>query len=385
MLMEGGTHHGFVIDPIGRDKVARLYYDVLTNGVEGDTTFTEDRHLTVFMAQAYVDFGGLYGFDDHDVCQVKNAFAAVGVAVGDADSDCDGIPNKTESDNDGDFVPDSSDNCPNTVNGSQGDVDGDGTGDACDDDIDGDGLNNDKDNCDYKANGDQKDSDGDGIGDVCDDSDHDGVLDPVDNCVSVANGDQKDTDGDKKGDACDSDLDNDGVLNVSDNCEDVWNPTQKDADGDYVGDACDNCVDTPNTTQADCDGDGKGDACDPMTVYELLACHPIEIPRAINDFVHPMDLVTLPVCDGCTALPPGQSVTVSAKTSDGTAVRIVDDQGNHVAWVSPEGTTFTPRQSAVFPSGREVGSLRQYFLEVGPSASGKDEIELDVNLSYGGK
>jgi DMSO/TMAO reductase YedYZ molybdopterin-dependent catalytic subunit len=42
------------------------------------------------------------------------------------------MPVRVEPDTDGDGVPDSQDNCPNTFNPSQRDSDGDGTGDACD-------------------------------------------------------------------------------------------------------------------------------------------------------------------------------------------------------------------------------------------------------------
>lgn len=48
----------------------------------------------------------------------------------------------TVVDTDGDGIPDSSDNCPNTPNPSQTDTDGDDIGDACDSDIDGDGIAN---------------------------------------------------------------------------------------------------------------------------------------------------------------------------------------------------------------------------------------------------
>lgn len=72
-------------------------------------------------------------------------------------------------DSDGDGVPDSEDNCPNTYNPDQADSDGDGVGDACDTgvDSDGDGVPDTEDNCPNTYNPDQADSDGDGIGDAC--------------------------------------------------------------------------------------------------------------------------------------------------------------------------------------------------------------------------
>ena len=73
-------------------------------------------------------------------------------------------------DTDGDGVPDSTDNCPNTYNPNQADSDGDGVGDACDtgSDTDGDGIPDEDDNCPNTHNPNQADSDGDGIGDACD-------------------------------------------------------------------------------------------------------------------------------------------------------------------------------------------------------------------------
>jgi cytosine/adenosine deaminase-related metal-dependent hydrolase len=96
----------------------------------------------------------------------------------------------TETDKDGDGVPNATDNCPTVFNpirpmddGKQGDADGDGIGDACDrcplaqgenctaptmGDLDGDGVPNGTDNCPEDANPDQADSDKDGKGAFCD-------------------------------------------------------------------------------------------------------------------------------------------------------------------------------------------------------------------------
>jgi len=173
-------------------------------------------------------------------------------------------------DSDGDYWPDSLDNCPTKPNPPQTDGDGDGVGDVCDNcpaianpgqnDIDGDGFGDLCDNCPTVANPGQLDGDGDGFGDVCDncpgvanptqaDGDTDGIGDACDNCPAVANPSQTDGDADGVGDACD-------------NCPAVANPSQTDGDGDGVGDICDNCPTVANPTQADSDGDGIGDACD---------------------------------------------------------------------------------------------------------------------------
>ncbi len=143
-------------------------------------------------------------------------------------------------DADGDDVPDSSDNCPETPNTDQGNNDGDTEGDACDLDDDNDGVPDANDNCSLTANPNQANNDGDSLGDACDpDDDNDGVLDGADNCSLTANPNQANNDGDSLGDACDSDDDNDGVADGVDNCPFSSNPLQTDLDGDGIGDACD--------------------------------------------------------------------------------------------------------------------------------------------------
>lgn len=80
-------------------------------------------------------------------------------------------------------------------------------------DRDGDGIPDSLDNCPDTFNPDQLDFDRDGIGDVCDlctDSDDDGYGDqgyPLNTCPN-------------------------------DNCPTVWNPLQTDSNGDGIGDAC---------------------------------------------------------------------------------------------------------------------------------------------------
>jgi hypothetical protein len=108
---------------------------------------------------------------------------------------------------------------------------------AINSDEDGDGIPNTADNCPLIPNADQLDSDVDGVGDACD------------NCLANANPLQEDTDLDGVGDACD-------------NCLANANPSQEDGDGDGVGDACDNCSEIANTSQIDSNADGYGNICD---------------------------------------------------------------------------------------------------------------------------
>jgi hypothetical protein len=158
--------------------------------------------------------------------------------------------------------------------------------DACDcppdSDDDGDGIFNTSDNCPQLANPNQLDTDVDGDGDACDacsqdpdnDADGDGVCGNVDNCPLVTNSNQLDTDGDDIGDACDVDDDNDGVEDTADNCPLISNPDQADFDGDDLGNACDadgdrdevpdgddQCLATPSGAVVNIDGCAIADLC----------------------------------------------------------------------------------------------------------------------------
>ncbi len=277
LIAEGGTHNGITVKGITRPLTSRLYYEVMITLAQ-NAQFMDARDKTVTMARDFAD-KLLHGFAAVDVCSVINAFASVG--LGPMDNDCDGKEDVTGSDQDGDYVPDSKDNCPTVANPGQEDHDQDGKGDACDPDDDEDGVLDNQDNCPFEFNQDQWDKDGDAIGEVCDDNDGDGVVNAQDNCPTVWNKYQEDNDKDGQGDVCDSDDDNDGILDFpawgmkKDNCPFVWNKDQKDSDGDDVGDACDNCPGVANPDQTNTDkekegmpwkyppGDDLGDACDP--------------------------------------------------------------------------------------------------------------------------
>jgi hypothetical protein len=144
---------------------------------------------------------------------------------------------------DGDTVLNEVDNCPTTPNGAQVNTDGDAQGDACDADDDGDGVPDATDNCRIVVNPGQENvvTPGDGRGDACPpvDTDSDTRFDEDDNCITTPNPDQQDLDGDDKGDICDRDDDNDKYDDGYDNCPVIYNPDQADLDGDKLGSACD--------------------------------------------------------------------------------------------------------------------------------------------------
>lgn len=144
---------------IGEAKARQLFYAAMT-ALPSTATFEQAREMEVFIAD-FLAARNLAGFTAADVCDVRNAWASVG--VGPYSPDCDT------------YLP-------------PPDTDGDGVIDA-------------KDNCPKRANPRQEDQDGDKVGDVCD------------NCVATKNPSQKDLDGDGVGDSCDSDKDNDGCLN----------------------------------------------------------------------------------------------------------------------------------------------------------------------------
>ncbi|MCC7535167.1 MAG: M4 family metallopeptidase [Deltaproteobacteria bacterium] len=272
-IADGGTQNGVTVSGIGREPMAALAYGVMGT-LPSSASYQQAADAWIARAETYVDYGVMTPWQ---VCQVRNAWAAVELAS--PDTDCDGILDGGDDDDDGDGVLDVDDNCVGLESLNQSDEDGDGLGDPCDGDDDGDGVLDGVDNCPHEKNADQKDLNDDDIGDACQDPDGDGVPSWKDNCPDDENPGQENQDGDDDGDVCDMEQDHDGddVWGLLDNCPFTANADQSDGDSDGLGDACDPCagadevtgwsmgipgVTNPHPILADADSDGEPDGCD---------------------------------------------------------------------------------------------------------------------------
>ena len=388
LLVQGGQHQGYRVSALGRAKVAWLYYGVITTGLTSGSQFVDARDALVSYAGIYASTGR-HGFEARDDCQVKNAFASVGIRSDQGDSDCDGVADTAEADDDGDGTTDLTDNCPHIAN-VQVDTDRDWRGDACDADDDNDTVLDVVDNCPLHSNEPQTDSAGDRRGDPCDDHDGDSLINISDNCPDVRNSEQKNTDGDAQGDACDDDDDNDGRRDEDDLCPRLAGESGVDTDGDRVGDDCDNCVAVANPDQQDCDGDGIGSACEAPDDRERVydgGCFPrprYEIPAL------PGTGFPIPTCLSCPNwFNQDWRTLIDVVTNGGGPIVITDERGHVVArsrgGEAQQRLAFRPAPAALYSTpGQETGAFqsRQYFIRAfpGPNDSPDRQIQLSVDV-----
>jgi Zn-dependent metalloprotease len=221
MMSEGGMEPGYRVPAMGLSKMRNLSWETLKT-LPRNAGFAASRAQEVAIATGWFR-GGINGFMASDVCSVRNAWHSVG--VGERDTDCDGVEDSLR-DNDGDYVPDIRDNCPQKANPRQEDEDRDGVGDVCD-------------NCRTNPNPRQEDLDLDGVGDVCDlDRDGDGCLNGGDQhpdsaqivvgryagvaCQGgggdISRFEGEDSDRDGRRNCEDDDDDNDGIPDALDTC-----------------------------------------------------------------------------------------------------------------------------------------------------------------------
>ena len=81
LVTVGGFHRGFQISGLGRIKTERLWYEVLTTKLGPNSDFAQQRDLTVLQADTWAT-GHKNGFTSSDACNVRNAFASVGLGDG---------------------------------------------------------------------------------------------------------------------------------------------------------------------------------------------------------------------------------------------------------------------------------------------------------------
>lgn len=411
LMSVGGAAQGYTVQGIGNYKMGWLAYHALRT-LSSNAGFFEARDVEVTLAKQLVS-SGKYGMTASDLCQVRNAWAAVEVGFG--DKDCDGYEDNVDGDDDNDGVQDVVDNCPTVANPSQtSSFDGDNLGDACDPDDDNDGVPDTEDNC-GRFNPDQKDTNFNFLGDACEDYDLDGVFDQDDNCMVDPNADQKDSDGDGEGDACSLDHDQDGIFGAGDNCLFVSNVDQADADQDGIGDACDPCPKVagdvlyyttgipelgipPKPMGHDADGDGEPDACDaspigPKRYFEIDenpfdpngifvdgAAHSVELGGMAGDVLSvPLNLCPRGECLQERPLPGLVQISM-AQLDERMSFKVVDHNGYIVAKsgsVQPEGA-----EAPVLRFSPEQGRAYKLMVSFARDISTKRPANLTVMASF---
>lgn len=381
LMVQGGAHKGFIAPGGLSLRKAAVVKWLAIHNLDSDASFLDARNYEVATA-SYLRANGLEGFTTDDVCAIKIAWAAVGIAEETVGSSCNG---KTFLDSDSDGVPDNDDNCKNVANPLQENGDHDLFGDVCDDDLDNDGFKNNVDTCPTKYNPPQG---------PCNDYDKDGVQDFVDNCKFDPNPDQVDTDGDGEGDACEVDTDGDTINAPEDNCPIVPNTNQLDSDGDGFGDACDKCPQVADEIyaygfdgqpfQPDSDEDGIPDACDNNFRVNGVRGRGIKVDdqngkSSVEVIANPglIQRIPLEICPGgCPEwFRPGHVIDLDLGGLDPDILPYVTNELGEVIARGPQGPS---RGRLRFPP---LGGGKYHLnLEFGPSHAGGSLVEILADL-----
>lgn len=228
-------------------------------------------------------------------------------------------------------------------------------------DNDGDGVPNISDNCVNTSNPDQADSDGDGVGDACQDTDGDGIVDINDNCPSVANADQADTDGDGIGDVCE-DSDGDSVPDATDNCPDTANPDQADLNGNGIGDVCDTSYEDPSNllleiTSERCENQNDGEVR--VTVTETFVDYTVNIS--------------------------GSGIDITQNIAGANTITVFSDipVGSYIVCVNVDGRDFEQCYEINIDAAEPLGAVFSVVNDTGGSTSESQASRIAVNVQTG--
>ena len=189
-------------------------YRTAIDHTRGDVFVTDGRGI-FRLDGGHRPSGTAAGFPDADGDGVSDALDAFPSDASEiADTDADGVGNRTDPDDDGDGVHDGEDAVPLDWLDSS-DADSDGIGDSSDLDDDNDGIRDRIDAFPFDKL-EQADSDDDGVGDWSDDDDDGDGVEDVRDAFPLYPHEWFDTDRDGIGDNIDSDDDNDGQADDED-------------------------------------------------------------------------------------------------------------------------------------------------------------------------
>ena len=121
--------------PVNVDENSTADYNCRAYYTDGSSQLVQPDAWDVGCSSAEISTTGLlttYDVGSDQACQITASYTEGGITSSDTHDLTIRDSNLPPPDSDGDGVPDTQDNCPNTYNPDQADSDGDGVGDACD-------------------------------------------------------------------------------------------------------------------------------------------------------------------------------------------------------------------------------------------------------------